>query len=187
MAPVGVQHCGLSCRCRGWSMRSWFGKEAVSQAVWLACCVMVAAGSGAAMASGAPGVGSPAGSRVASSAGSQVGSQANSQASSQSGSPTRAAVDANTASLDELRKVRGIGDSLAARIVAERANGPYRNLDDLAARVRGVGDASVRRLAQAGLRVGRPQGAGTAARDKPRAAPPVILDVLDRRAQEAAR
>jgi competence protein ComEA len=180
MAPAGVQHCGLSCRCRGWSMRSWFGKEAVSQAVWLACCVMVAAGSGAAMASGAPGVGSAAGSRVASSVGSKVGSQA--------GSPARAAVDANTASRDELRKVRGIGEALAARIVAERANGPYRNLDDLAARVRGVGDASVRRLAQAGLRVGRPQDAATAARDgKARTAPPVILDVLDRRAHEVAR
>ena len=66
-------------------------------------------------------------------------------------------VDANTASREELRKVRGIGESLAQRIVAERARGPYRNLDDLAARVRGIGGASLRNLAKAGLRVERPQ------------------------------
>jgi competence protein ComEA len=73
-----------------------------------------------------------------------------------------AAVDANTASVDTLQTVRGIGPSIAARIVAERARGPYRSLDDLQARVRGVGEASVRRMAAKGLTVGTGNSAGTA-------------------------
>jgi type II secretory pathway component PulK len=50
-----------------------------------------------------------------------------------------AAVNANTASPDELRTVRGIGPSIAQRIVDERRRGAYASLDDLQARVRGGG------------------------------------------------
>ena len=50
-----------------------------------------------------------------------------------------AAVDANTASVDALRTVRGVGPRIAQRIVDERRRGPYASLDDLQARVRGVG------------------------------------------------
>lgn len=74
-----------------------------------------------------------------------------------------AAVDANTASADALQSVRGVGPTIAQRIVEERRRGPYASLDDLQARVRGVGEASVRRMAAAGLSVGagaRPQVAG---------------------------
>jgi competence protein ComEA len=73
-----------------------------------------------------------------------------------------AAVNANTASPDELRTVRGIGPSIAQRIVDERRRGAYASLDDLQARVRGVGEASVRRMAAGGLVVGAAGGGGAA-------------------------
>lgn len=64
-----------------------------------------------------------------------------------------AEVDVNTASLDELQKVRGIGPAMAARIVAARAPGPFRDAEDLQDRVRGFGPARVRQLVAAGLSV----------------------------------
>ena len=66
-----------------------------------------------------------------------------------------AAVDANSASVDALRTVRGVGPRIAQRIVDERRRGPYASLDDLQARVRGVGPGSARKMAAAGLTVGR--------------------------------
>ncbi|MEI7447198.1 MAG: helix-hairpin-helix domain-containing protein, partial [Burkholderiales bacterium] len=65
-----------------------------------------------------------------------------------------AAVDANTASAEALEAVSGIGPSIARRIVDERRKGPYRSLDDLQTRVKGIGEAKARRLAAAGLTVG---------------------------------
>src|SRR5690606_9548129 len=64
--------------------------------------------------------------------------------------------DANTASQAELESVRGIGPAIAARVLAERERGPYVDLDDLRDRVRGVGAATPRRMAEAGLQVARP-------------------------------
>lgn len=64
-----------------------------------------------------------------------------------------AAVNANTASVDELQTVRGIGPTIAQRIVQERAKGPYKSLDDLQARVKGVGSNSIRKMAEGGLTV----------------------------------
>jgi competence protein ComEA len=58
-----------------------------------------------------------------------------------------AATDANTASKDELDKVKGIGPAIAQKIVDERQkNGPFKSLDDLAQRVKGVGDTSVYKI-----------------------------------------
>jgi competence protein ComEA len=65
-----------------------------------------------------------------------------------------AAVDANTASAEALQSVRGIGPAIAKRIVDERRRGPFKGLDDLQARVRGVGEATLRRMVAAGLTVG---------------------------------
>lgn len=64
------------------------------------------------------------------------------------------AVDANTATQAELETVRGIGPSIAARIVEERRKGPYKDLADLEARVKGVGETSIRKMAESGLTVG---------------------------------
>lgn len=64
-----------------------------------------------------------------------------------------AAVNANTATADELQTVAGIGPTIAQRIVDERRNGPYKSLDDIQARVKGVGETSIRKMAAAGLTV----------------------------------
>lgn len=64
-----------------------------------------------------------------------------------------AAVNANQASVDELQTVRGIGPSIANRIVEERRKGPYKSLDDLQVRVKGVGEASIRKMSAGGLTV----------------------------------
>jgi competence protein ComEA len=105
-----------------------------------------------------------------------------------------AAVDANTASADALQTVRGVGPRIAQRIVEERRRGPYSSLDDLQARVRGVGEASVRRMAAAGLAVGgpaRPQAAGGVGRVQevmapvPSAAPGPVATRAGLRARDA--
>jgi competence protein ComEA len=66
-----------------------------------------------------------------------------------------AAVNVNTASFDELQTISGIGPATAQRIVDERRKGPFKSLDDLQARVKGIGEARVRKMAAAGLTVGR--------------------------------
>ena len=68
--------------------------------------------------------------------------------------PVWAAVNVNTASSDELRTVRGIGPAIAKRIIDERGKGPFKSLDDLQARVRGIGEATARKFAAGGLTVG---------------------------------
>lgn len=56
------------------------------------------------------------------------------------------AVDVNTATVEELVKVPGIGDALAQRIVEFRSkNGPFERVDDLL-KVRGIGEKSLEKL-----------------------------------------
>ena len=64
-----------------------------------------------------------------------------------------AAIDANTASAAELESVTGIGPATAAKIVQERANGPYADADDLQSRVSGIGARSIRKMLAGGLAV----------------------------------
>ncbi len=64
------------------------------------------------------------------------------------------ALDANTASIDELQTIRGIGPATAARIVEARREEPFRDLDDLRERVRGIGEKKLRKMQDAGLAVG---------------------------------
>jgi competence protein ComEA len=66
-----------------------------------------------------------------------------------------AAVNVNTASFDESQTISGIGPATAQRIVDERRKGPFKSLDDLQARVKGIGESRVRKMAAAGLTVGR--------------------------------
>jgi competence protein ComEA len=66
-----------------------------------------------------------------------------------------AAVNVNTASFDELQTISGIGPATAQRIVEERRKGPFKSLDDLHARVKGIGESRIRKMAAAGLTVGR--------------------------------
>lgn len=64
------------------------------------------------------------------------------------------AVDANTASADELQTIRGIGPAMAARIVEARQREPFQDLEDLRSRVRGIGDKNLGKMRDAGLEVG---------------------------------
>ncbi|MFT4066873.1 ComEA family DNA-binding protein, partial [Paraburkholderia sp.] len=65
-----------------------------------------------------------------------------------------AAVEVNTADQAALESVKGIGPVHAKAILDERAkNGPFKNADDLAARVKGIGQKSVVNLEAAGLTI----------------------------------
>jgi competence protein ComEA len=78
-----------------------------------------------------------------------------------------ATVDVNTADQATLETIKGIGPVHAKAIVDERTrNGPFRNADDLAARVKGLGPKSVAHLEAAGLTINgssAPPGGGTSA------------------------
>ncbi len=65
-----------------------------------------------------------------------------------------AAVEVNTADQAALESVKGIGPVHAKAIIDERSkNGPFKNADDLAARVKGIGTKSVTKLEAAGLTI----------------------------------
>jgi competence protein ComEA len=72
-----------------------------------------------------------------------------------------AAVDVNVSDEAALESVAGIGSAKARAIVKEReTNGPYRDADDLAGRIDGLGPKSVEKLVANGLMIG---GSGNAA------------------------
>jgi competence protein ComEA len=69
------------------------------------------------------------------------------------------AVDLNTASLDQLRGIRGIGPKTAQIILDERnRGGRYLSFTDLSDRVRGIGPRRAQALQSAGLTI---DGGGT--------------------------
>lgn len=84
-----------------------------------------------------------------------------------------AAVDVNTADQTALESVKGLGPVKSKAIIDERTkNGPFKDADDLANRVKGLGTKSVANLEQNGLTVGgsslpptgkKPAAAGTTA------------------------
>lgn len=64
-------------------------------------------------------------------------------------SPAPVKVNINTASADELTKLKGIGPSLAERIVAYRTeHGPFTSADELT-RVKGIGNKKLQQLKDA--------------------------------------
>jgi competence protein ComEA len=66
-----------------------------------------------------------------------------------------AAVDVNTADEASLEAVKGLGPVKSKAIIDERTkNGPFKDADDLASRVKGLGTKSVTNLEQAGLTIG---------------------------------
>ncbi len=65
-------------------------------------------------------------------------------------------VDVNTATVEDLMAVQGIGPSLAQRIVEFREkNGPFKTLDDLL-KVQGIGEKSLAKLRDR-LAIGKPK------------------------------
>jgi competence protein ComEA len=66
-----------------------------------------------------------------------------------------AAVDVNTADQAALESVKGLGPVKSKAIIDERTkNGPFKDADDLATRVKGLGTKSVTNLEQNGLTIG---------------------------------
>lgn len=66
----------------------------------------------------------------------------------------QAAADANQASQAELEAVKGIGPTLATRILDERKKGGFKNWGDLMSRVKGIGEPTASKLSGNGLTVG---------------------------------
>lgn len=64
-------------------------------------------------------------------------------------SPTKVRI--NVATQEFLVACPGIGEALAARIIAERARGRFLSWKDLADRVKGLGEAKIAALRQAGV------------------------------------
>ena len=65
-----------------------------------------------------------------------------------------AAVEVNSADQAALESVKGIGPVHAKAIIDERTkNGPFKDADDLANRVKGIGQKSVKNLEAAGLTI----------------------------------
>jgi len=87
-----------------------------------------------------------------------------------------AAVEVNSADQATLETVKGIGPVHAKAIIDERTkNGPFKDADDLAARVKGLGTKSVTNLEAAGLTINGaatpPSGTKAAAKSATTAAP----------------
>lgn len=67
-----------------------------------------------------------------------------------------AAVDVNQADETALTAIKGVGPAMARRIVEERGKqGAFKDADDLAHRVKGLGPKSVARLQTEGLTFGK--------------------------------
>ncbi|MGN8110545.1 ComEA family DNA-binding protein [Paraburkholderia sp. 22098] len=82
------------------------------------------------------------------------------------------AVEVNSADQAALESVKGIGPVHAKAIIEERTkNGPFKDADDLATRVKGIGSKSVVNLEAAGLTINGsstpPTGAKPAAKSTP--------------------
>src|SRR3546814_1362423 len=66
------------------------------------------------------------------------------------------AIDVNAATPEQLREIRGIGPKMAQVILEERARGGrYESLDDLSARVKGIGPKKAAAMQASGLTVDR--------------------------------
>ncbi|MDL2338412.1 MAG: helix-hairpin-helix domain-containing protein [Pseudomonadota bacterium] len=75
-----------------------------------------------------------------------------------------AAVDANKATLADLEAVKGIGPSIAGKIVDERKKGSFKDWQDLVDRVKGVGDGNAAKFSTEGLTVNGAAFAGAPAK-----------------------
>ena len=64
-----------------------------------------------------------------------------------------AAVDANTATQAELESVKGIGPAISSKIVEERQKAPFKDWQDMATRVKGVGVRNSAKFSSGGLTV----------------------------------
>ncbi|HKX44163.1 MAG TPA: DUF655 domain-containing protein, partial [Burkholderiaceae bacterium] len=64
-----------------------------------------------------------------------------------------AAVDANTATQAELEAIKGIGPAISGKIIEERQKAPFKDWQDMATRVKGVGVRNSAKFSSGGLTV----------------------------------
>jgi competence protein ComEA len=99
-----------------------------------------------------------------------------------------AAVDINTATIEQLETVKGIGPAKAAAIIAERQKGLFKSVADLK-RVKGFGDKTIKKL-ESELTVGgsaaSPATPSTTKSVVPTAAPPAASKPAPKAAPPAA-
>lgn len=69
------------------------------------------------------------------------------------GTVALAAIDINQASEADLDGLRGLGPATTRLILSERAKAPFKNWQDLLARVKGIGPSSAAKLSAEGLTV----------------------------------
>ncbi len=74
-----------------------------------------------------------------------------------------AAVDANKATQAELEAIKGIGPSIATKILDERKKGSFKDWGDLVERVKGVGEGNAAKFSADGLTVNGTAFKGVAA------------------------
>ena len=74
-----------------------------------------------------------------------------------------AATDVNKANQAELEAIKGIGPSIAGKILDERKKSNFKDWPDLVERVKGVGDGNAAKFSTAGLTVNGQGFAGAAA------------------------
>lgn len=85
------------------------------------------------------------------------------------------ALDVNSATVDQLRGIRGVGPKTAETIVKERERGGrFESMEDLSDRVRGIGARRVQALEAAGLRVAPAAAPAAGARGTSASVPPVV-------------
>lgn len=65
-----------------------------------------------------------------------------------------AAVEVNTATAADLQTIKGIGPSMAQKILDERKKGNFSSWEDFQSRVKGVGAKSASKMSDNGLTVG---------------------------------
>ncbi len=80
------------------------------------------------------------------------------------------AVDVNKATQAELEAVKGIGPSIATKILDERKKGSFKDWGDMVERVKGVGDGNAAKFSAEGLTVNGSGFKGAAASAAPAAA-----------------
>ena len=64
-----------------------------------------------------------------------------------------AAVDINKANQAELESVKGIGPSIAGKMLDERKKSPFKDWSDMVSRVKGIGEGNATKFSTAGLTV----------------------------------
>ncbi len=97
-----------------------------------------------------------------------------------------AAIDVNKATQAELESVKGIGPSMATRILDARKSGAFKDWADMQSRVKGVRDSRSAKLSADGLTVNGSTFVA-AAGDKPARAPKATkATVADKPAKPAA-